>query len=122
MVDDEIPRPAVLRLLPGGRQDGPSPLERRWRRLVLAAPRPFFPGSDHLDIRRSDLSTVWSELAHDNPAWAVSSRENAVQARRIHRDCDAMQCATLVAAIIVTRNDFEYFRDREPTRECRRRR
>ncbi|WP_174184955.1 hypothetical protein [Nocardia barduliensis] len=53
-----------------------------------------------------------SKHAHDNPRWAVSSRRNAAMAAILHRACDFTTCSTLVAAIIVSRNDFAYFRDR----------
>ncbi|MGK8489879.1 hypothetical protein [Nocardia asiatica] len=44
----------------------------------------------------------------------MSSRKNAIRALDLHRDCDHLSCATFVAAVIVSREDFRYFREREP--------
>ncbi|MGK8525416.1 hypothetical protein ACRS6B_29465 [Nocardia asteroides] len=52
--------------------------------------------------------------AHDNPHWPVSSPENAIRALDLHRECDYSACSTFVAAVIVSRDDFRYFRDRDP--------
>ncbi|WP_280478785.1 hypothetical protein [Nocardia asiatica] len=46
------------------------------------------------------------------PDVAVSSHRNAAIAAALHRACDFAACSTLVAAIIFSRNDFAYFRDR----------
>ncbi|WP_159849017.1 hypothetical protein [Nocardia sp. CY41] len=51
-----------------------------------------------------------SRLAHDNPQWAVSSPANARKALALHYDCDYSSCATRVAAVIVSREDYRYFR------------
>ncbi|MBF6340319.1 hypothetical protein IU450_31160 [Nocardia abscessus] len=64
---------------------------------------------------RADRSR--SKYAHDNPRWAVSSRRNAAIAATLHRACGFTTCSTLVAAIIVSCNDFAYFRDRPPATE-----
>lgn len=61
---------------------------------------------------RADRSRPRSKYAHDNPQWAVSSRRNAAIAATLHRACDFAACSTLVAATIVARDDFAYFRDR----------
>ncbi|MFG3616218.1 hypothetical protein [Nocardia sp. NPDC047654] len=54
-----------------------------------------------------------SRLAHDNPKWAVSSPANARKALELHYNCDYSSCATLVAAVIVSREDYRYFRRTE---------
>ncbi|WP_280413270.1 hypothetical protein [Nocardia asiatica] len=63
-------------------------------------------------VDRAERSLPRSKYAHDNPHWAVSSHRNAAIAAALHRACDFATCSTLVAAIIVSRNDFAYFRDR----------
>ncbi|MGK8501612.1 hypothetical protein [Nocardia asiatica] len=63
-------------------------------------------------VDRAERSLPRSKYAHDNPQWAVSSRRNAAIAASLHRACDFTACSTLVAATIVSRNDFAYFRDR----------
>ncbi|WP_406273420.1 hypothetical protein OH799_34750 [Nocardia sp. NBC_00881] len=92
-----------------------------WWRALLGdignAQSPADLEARHREAGLSGATTTRSKLAQDNPAWAVSSRESAVRAWRIHRDCDHTQCATLIAAIIVIRNDFEYLRDRKTMRE-----
>ncbi|MGW4091838.1 hypothetical protein [Nocardia sp. NPDC004750] len=55
-----------------------------------------------------------TRFAHDNPHWPVSGRKNALRALDLHRACDYLTCSTFVAAVIVSRDDFRYFRDREP--------
>ncbi|MBF6163525.1 hypothetical protein IU486_01900 [Streptomyces gardneri] len=55
-----------------------------------------------------------SRFAHDNPHWPVSSRKNAIRALDLHCDCDYSTCSTFVAAVIVSRDNFRYFRDRAP--------
>lgn len=55
------------------------------------------------------------ELRHDNPRWPVRSPADAAAALRIHDDCP-WHCATRVAAHIVSRDDYQYFRDRDPGR------
>ncbi|WP_067810617.1 hypothetical protein [Nocardia beijingensis] len=59
---------------------------------------------------------VRSRFAHDNPHWPVSGRKNAIRALDLHCDCDYRTCSTLVAAVIVSRDGFRYFRDRESER------
>jgi hypothetical protein len=54
-----------------------------------------------------------SRLAHDNPKWAVSGPANARKALELHYTCDYSSCATLVAAVIVSREDYRYFRRTE---------
>ncbi|WP_039794251.1 hypothetical protein [Nocardia araoensis] len=51
-----------------------------------------------------------SRLAHDNPRWVVASPANARKALDLHGDCDFSRCSTLVAAVIVSREDYRYFR------------
>lgn len=48
---------------------------------------------------------------HDNPHWPVRSPDDAADALHLHGDC-AWHCATKVAAIRVSADDFRYFRDR----------
>ncbi|MGK8505300.1 hypothetical protein [Nocardia asiatica] len=58
------------------------------------------------------LDEFYRRWAHDNPAWPVSSRKAAVQAFMMHEDCDPLECSTRVAADIVSRDNYRYFRDR----------
>lgn len=58
----------------------------------------------------SSASRSCDRLAHDNPHWPVSDPESARQALELHRDCDFLSCATLVAAVIVSRENYRYFR------------
>lgn len=51
--------------------------------------------------------------AHDNPHWPVSSPANARKALELHYECDYSSCATLVAAVIASREDYRYFRRTE---------
>ena len=51
------------------------------------------------------------ELRHDNPHWPVRSPVDAADALLLHSDCP-WHCSTRVAAIIVSRNDYQFFRDR----------
>ena len=55
------------------------------------------------------------KLRHDNPHWPVRSPTDAANALLLHEDCP-WHCSTRVAAIIVSRNDYQYFRDRDPGR------
>lgn len=50
------------------------------------------------------------ELRHDNPHWAVSSPNAAKTALEIHAGRHPLECSTKVAAVIVSRNNFQYFR------------
>jgi len=52
-----------------------------------------------------------AELRHDNPHWPVRSPADAANALLAHGEC-AWHCSTRVAAIIVSRNDYQFFRDR----------
>jgi len=51
------------------------------------------------------------ELRHDNPHWPVRSPTDAANALLLHGDCP-WHCSTRVAAIIVSRDDYQYFRVR----------
>ncbi|MBF6216908.1 hypothetical protein IU479_02135 [Nocardia abscessus] len=73
-------------------------------------PEPATNATIYPFLVRADRSR--SKYAHDNPQWAVSSRRNAAIAATLHRACDFTDCSTLVAATIVGRDDFAYFRDR----------
>ena len=65
---------------------------------------------DHApSIRRHKATT--DELRHDNPHWPVRSPTDAANALLLHDDCP-WHCSTKTAAIIVSRNDYQYFRDR----------
>ena len=52
-----------------------------------------------------------AERRHDNPHWPVRSPADARAALVLHCECP-WHCATRVAALIVSRNDYQYFRDR----------
>ncbi|MGK8488046.1 hypothetical protein ACRS5S_24170 [Nocardia asiatica] len=43
----------------------------------------------------------------------MSTPDNARQALELHYDCDFLTCVTLVAAVIVSREDYRYFRRAE---------
>ncbi|MBF6357414.1 hypothetical protein IU449_23175 [Nocardia higoensis] len=51
------------------------------------------------------------ESRHDNPHWPTRSPEHAANALLLHGGC-AWHCSTKVAALLVSRNDYQYFRDR----------
>jgi len=51
------------------------------------------------------------ERRHDNPRWPTRSPRDAENALVLHDDC-AWHCSTKVAALLVTRNDYQYFRER----------
>lgn len=68
-------------------------------------------GSRVRRLRR--VEELRSRRAHDNPHWPVSSPANAAKALEMHCDCDYSACATLVAAVIVSREDYRYFRRTE---------
>jgi hypothetical protein len=58
------------------------------------------------------LDEFYRRWAHSNPAWPVSSRKAAAQALRMHEGCDPLECSTWVAAVIVSRENYRYFRAR----------
>ncbi|WP_040796810.1 hypothetical protein [Nocardia higoensis] len=55
------------------------------------------------------------KLRHDNPHWPVRSPADAANALEIHGDCP-WHCSTRVAALIVSNDDYRYFRDRASDR------
>ncbi|WP_040800463.1 hypothetical protein [Nocardia higoensis] len=57
------------------------------------------------------IRTTADERRHDNPHWPTRSPRDATSALLLHGECP-WHCSTKVAAIIVTRNDYQYFRDR----------
>lgn len=57
-----------------------------------------------------------SRRSHDNPHWPVSSPADARKALVLHHDCDYSSCTTLVAAVIVSREDYRFFRRTETNR------
>ncbi|MBF6335088.1 hypothetical protein IU450_04215 [Nocardia abscessus] len=59
------------------------------------------------------MEELRSRLAHDNPKWVVTNPANARKALELHYNCDYSSCATLVAAVIVSREDYRYFRRTE---------
>ncbi|MFE7798789.1 hypothetical protein [Nocardia sp. NPDC057440] len=64
------------------------------------------------NVVEAGWAKVHAKIRHDNPHWPVSSRADAEQAQNMHRRCDPGECSTRVAASIVVRNNFQYFRDR----------
>ncbi|WP_328399524.1 hypothetical protein [Nocardia sp. NBC_00403] len=78
--------------------------------LFLVLP---YDSGDHPEFdSRARPSALKDKLRHDNPPWPVSSRADAEKALSVHQYCDPLECSTRVAAIIVTRNNCEYFRNR----------
>ena len=65
---------------------------------------------DHAPSIRPPEPTT-DELRHDNPHWPVRSPTDAANALLLHDECP-WRCSTRVAAIIVSRNNYQYFRDR----------
>ena len=57
------------------------------------------------------LASTADEARHDNPHWPVHSPTDAANALVLHDECP-WHCSTRVAAIIVSRNDYQYFRAR----------
>ncbi len=68
---------------------------------------------DHAPSIRSPEPTD-ARLRHDNPHWPVRSPGDAADALRLHDDCP-WHCSTRVAALIVSRDDYQYFRRRGHT-------
>ncbi|MBF6354929.1 hypothetical protein IU449_10295 [Nocardia higoensis] len=54
--------------------------------------------------------TTNDHLRHDNPHWPVRSPTDAANALLLHGGCP-WHCSTRVAALLVSRNDFQYFRN-----------
>ena len=54
---------------------------------------------------------IAAERRHDNPHWPVRSPADAANALLLHGECP-WHCSTRVTALIVSRNDYQYFRDR----------
>ncbi|WP_157171887.1 hypothetical protein [Nocardia higoensis] len=48
---------------------------------------------------------------HDNPHWPVRSPAAAAAALTLHGECP-WHCSTRIAALIVSADDYRYFRDR----------
>ncbi|MBF6355258.1 hypothetical protein IU449_12010 [Nocardia higoensis] len=48
---------------------------------------------------------------HDNPHWPVRSPAAAAAALHLHGGCP-WHCSTRIAALIVSADDYQYFRDR----------
>ena len=57
------------------------------------------------------LAATADELRQDTPHGPVRSPDDAAYALLLHDNCP-WHCSTRVAAIIVSRNDYQYFRDR----------
>ncbi|MBF6353631.1 hypothetical protein IU449_03540 [Nocardia higoensis] len=51
------------------------------------------------------------KLRHDNPHWPVRSPAAAAAVLSLHGECP-WHCSTRVAALIVSADDYRYFRDR----------
>ncbi len=64
--------------------------------------------------RASILRATADEHRHDNPRWPTRSPRDAANALELHGDC-AWHCSTKVAALLVSRDDYRYFRDRDRT-------
>ncbi len=60
-------------------------------------------------VRHSTASA--DELRHDNPHWPVRSPTDAANALLLHGECP-WHCSTRVAALRVSDNSYQYFRDR----------
>lgn len=70
---------------------------------------------DHApSVRRSTAHA--DELRHDNPHWPVQSPTDAANALALHGECP-WHCSTRVAALLVSDNNYQYFRDREQRRK-----
>lgn len=52
-----------------------------------------------------------AERRHDNPRWPVRSPADTRAALVLHGECP-WHCSTRLAALLVSRNDYQYFRDR----------
>lgn len=67
--------------------------------------------------RRFDVKAALERLnarltSHSNPALPLMSRNAADKALNMHEGCDPLQCSTRVAAEIVIREDYRWFRER----------
>ncbi|MCC3326613.1 hypothetical protein [Nocardia abscessus] len=68
--------------------------------------------SDRFDVEAA-LSRLLERLAsHSNPGLPLMSRTAADKALDAHEDCDLLQCSTLVAAQLVIRDNYRWFRER----------
>jgi len=65
----------------------------------------------HAPSIRTTAATTADERRHDNPHWPVRSPIDAANALLLHDECP-WHCSTKVAALIVSRNGYQYFRDR----------
>jgi len=61
--------------------------------------------------RSSGGFTAADEARHDNPHWPVRSPDDAARALLLHDECP-WHCSTRVAALLVSNDDYQYFRDR----------
>ncbi|WP_040794096.1 hypothetical protein [Nocardia higoensis] len=57
------------------------------------------------------IRTTTDQRRHDNPHWPTRSPADAATALLLHGECLG-HCSTKVAALIVSRDDYRYFRDR----------
>ncbi|MGW4719543.1 hypothetical protein [Nocardia sp. NPDC004260] len=67
--------------------------------------------------RRFDIEAALARLharlaSHSNPTLPLMSRDAADKALDANGGCDPLQCSTRVAAVIVIRDDYRWFRDR----------
>ncbi|WP_280227283.1 hypothetical protein [Nocardia farcinica] len=75
-------------------------------------PNPLPSAAQVISIDRIRGSTARAEeLRHDNPGWPVRSPADAAKALQLHSECP-WHCSTRVAAMRVSDNDYQYFRDR----------
>ncbi len=75
----------------------------------MAADTP--PNCAVVPLERAPSIRVADERRHDNPRWPTRSPLDAENALLRHGDC-AWHCSTKVAALLVSRNGYQYFRDR----------
>ncbi len=73
------------------------------------------PTSEVVPIGRAPslrATAATGERRHDNPHWPVRSPADAANALLLHGECP-WHCSTRLAAVLVSRDDYQYFRDRD---------
>ncbi|WP_157171999.1 hypothetical protein [Nocardia higoensis] len=78
--------------------------------MVTDTPSPS-PAGVVIPLEHAPSIRITDERRHDNPHWPTRSPRDATIALHLHGDC-AWHCSTKVAALLVSRDGYRYFRDR----------
>ncbi|WP_067859447.1 hypothetical protein [Nocardia shimofusensis] len=82
--------------------------------MVADSPEPMSPVGGVIPITHAFTirdRTATDRLRQDNPHWPVRSPVDAAKVLLLHGRCP-WHCSTRVAAILVSADDYRYFRDR----------